>query len=114
HEGIARVDDQRYAHRLPRPSSQMRPLSAGRWRQLRALHMAEEHRGSLEYGAVLEVAAQTAAAFLAGPGVTGKLRLATLFERGHDVGLQSGEPLSRLLFLDAHGYSAAGAWPAAG
>ncbi len=59
----ARMQNQRYAHRFPRPIGQFGSLRTGRRRQTRAHDMRETNPGTLEKQALFEHAADATAAF---------------------------------------------------
>ena len=64
---IARMQDQRHAHRFERPAGELRPHGAGRGRQVAAMHARQVHAAALEHLAVLDDAGRAAAAFGALP-----------------------------------------------
>src|SRR5690606_14118186 len=97
--GIARVEHQRHAHRLPGRAGQLRARGRGRRRQPVAGHVGEADPGLLEHRALAQypgaaAAAQVAAgvARIALPGVLGEAGAAVGdLDRGADAVLQAGE-----------------------
>ncbi len=96
HVGVARVEHQRHTHGLKRRTCQLRPVLRGRWRQLRATHMAEATARALEHPATLHdfgdaIALQRLAGRLA-PGIGQEAATALAFhslQRVGDAGLQA-------------------------
>jgi hypothetical protein len=52
HHRVARVEHQAHAHGLERRAGQFGPVLGGRWRQLRALHMAEVAAAAFQQAAL--------------------------------------------------------------
>ncbi len=74
--GVFRVDHQRHAHRFKAAACQLRAVRGGRCRHLIAMNVGEVNPCLLEYRAVAQHAASTAAAAFAVPTVFFKICLA--------------------------------------
>ncbi len=92
--GVARMEHQRHAHRLPAPAGQLGAVRGGGGRHAVALHMRERDAAALQHVALLEDAADafaladSAAAAGALPLVAQELLAVHLFQPFHDQLLQ--------------------------
>src|SRR5665213_3085570 len=113
HMGVARMQDQRHAGRLPCQACKLRPRKRCRGRQARAAHVGIVDATALEHVAVLDQPRNATAALGPGPRIAQERPALDRLECGADALLQRGEPCARR--CDAGGVhplrAASARWP---
>jgi hypothetical protein len=87
---VARVQDQRHAHRFERASGELRPRGARRRRQVASVHARQVDAAAFKYLPVLDDAGRAAAALRALPRIANEAFAVDDFQRGDDAFLQVG------------------------
>src|SRR3954468_19830808 len=102
---IARMQDERHAHRFPGPAGEMRARSRGGGRQLLALHMRQVDAAALEEIALFDDSRYSSAALRTLPCVRLERTAVERFECRHDPVLQVSQ-----IFEDLH-FRLIARWP---
>src|SRR5437763_10600960 len=92
---IARMKDERYAHRLPCAARKTRPLSRRRRRRRGADDVREKHTAAFDDVAVFDRTRHAAATLGPRPFVTAERQTVDRFDRRHDASLQREEISAR-------------------
>ena len=96
--GIARMQDQRDAHRFPRPAGEMWARGGGRRRQLLALHVRKVDAGALEEVSFFEDSGCSPAALRSLPGVRSERLAVESLQSVDDAHLKVREVFENLHF----------------